>query len=80
MSFSICFTIIIMIDTADVLSEDVILKWYKEPHASRGKSTFIEQMKKFVEWLNNAEEGNYPFNVIIALTNRMFSLESEDDE
>ncbi|XP_013391605.1 basic leucine zipper and W2 domain-containing protein 1 isoform X2 [Lingula anatina] len=41
----------------DVLSEDVILKWYEDPAATtKGKSIFLEQMKKFVEWLKNAEE------------------------
>ncbi len=43
--------------TADVLSEETILKWYKDAHAAKGKSVFLEQMKKFVEWLQNAEEG-----------------------
>ena len=43
--------------TADVLSEDVILNWFKKDHSSRGKGHFLEQMKKFVEWLQNAEEG-----------------------
>lgn len=43
---------------ADVLTEEVILKWYKEGH-SKGKTTFLEQMKKFIEWLQNAEEGKY---------------------
>lgn len=42
---------------ADVLSEDVILKWYTSAHSSKGKGHFLEQMKKFVEWLQNAEEG-----------------------
>lgn len=42
---------------ADVLSEEAILKWYKDGHAAKGKSVFLEQMKKFVEWLQNAEEG-----------------------
>jgi len=42
---------------AEVLSEDVILKWYKDAHSTKGKSVFLEQMKKFVEWLQNAEEG-----------------------
>lgn len=41
----------------DVLSEDAILKWYKEGHSTKGKSTFLEQMKKFIEWLEQAEEG-----------------------
>ena len=48
-----CFSLKI----ADVLSEDVILKWYKKDHSGKGKGHFIEQMKKFVEWLQNAEEG-----------------------
>ena len=43
--------------TAEVVSEDAILKWYKEAHLTKGKSVFLEQMKKFVEWLENAEEG-----------------------
>ena len=42
---------------ADVLSEDTILRWYNEAHLSKGKSVFLEQMKQFVEWLKNAEEG-----------------------
>ena len=43
--------------TAEVLSEEPILKWYKDAHVAKGKSVFLEQMKKFVEWLKNAEEG-----------------------
>lgn len=42
---------------ADVLSEEAILKWYNDAHVAKGKSVFLEQMKKFVEWLKNAEEG-----------------------
>ena len=42
---------------ADVVSEDAILKWYKETHSARGWSVFADQMKKFVEWLEHAEEG-----------------------
>ncbi len=42
---------------ADVLSEDTVLKWYKGGHAAKGKSVFLEQMKKMVEWLQSAEEG-----------------------
>ena len=41
----------------EVLSEDVILHWYKEGHSQKGKSLFLDQMKKFVEWLQQAEEG-----------------------
>lgn len=42
---------------ADVLSEEAVLKWYKEAHSPRGWSVFMDQMKKFVEWLEHAEEG-----------------------
>lgn len=47
---------------AEVLSEEPILKWYKDAHVAKGKSVFLEQMKKFVEWLKNAEEGNKSFH------------------
>jgi len=48
--------IILLLYKTDVLSEDIIMKWYKECHSSKGKSVFLEQMKKFIEWLQNAEE------------------------
>lgn len=48
---------------ADVLSEEAILKWYKEAHVAKGKSVFLDQMKKFVEWLQNAEEGTVSFQL-----------------
>jgi len=48
--------IILLLYKTDVLSEESILKWYKEAHGSKGKSVFLEQTKKFVEWLQNAEE------------------------
>lgn len=35
------------------------MKWYKDSHSVKGKMMFLEQMKKFVEWLQSAEEGNY---------------------
>uniref|UniRef100_G1KMQ9 eIF5-mimic protein 1 n=1 Tax=Anolis carolinensis TaxID=28377 RepID=G1KMQ9_ANOCA len=50
--------IVVLFYKADVLSEEAILKWYKEAHLAKGKSVFLDQMKKFVEWLQNAEEGN----------------------
>lgn len=40
-----------------MLSEDAVLKWYKDGHSNKGKSVFLDQMKQFVEWLQNAEEG-----------------------
>jgi hypothetical protein len=48
--------IVVLFYKADVLSEDSILKWYKEAHTAKGKSVFLDQMKKFVEWLHSAEE------------------------
>lgn len=57
--------------TADVLSEEVIMKWYKEGHSVKGKMLFLDQMKKFIEWLQNAEEGelknmNTSFRILTA--------------
>lgn len=63
LKLSFCFNIVtyyilfFFFFVAEVLTEEVILKWYKEGH-SKGKTTFLEQMKKFIEWLQNAEEGN----------------------
>lgn len=48
--------IVLLLYKTDVLSEDVILKWYKDSHSQRGWSVFMDQMKKFVEWLEDAEE------------------------
>lgn len=48
--------ILVLFYRADVLSEDTILKWYKEAHSPKGKSIFLDQTRKFVEWLQNAEE------------------------
>ncbi|XP_005999143.1 eIF5-mimic protein 2-A isoform X1 [Latimeria chalumnae] len=48
--------IVVLFYKADVLSEEAILKWYRDAHVAKGKSVFLEQMKKFVEWLKNAEE------------------------
>lgn len=52
-----CLNVMITLFIAEVLSEEPILKWYKDAHVAKGKSVFLEQMKKFVEWLKNAEEG-----------------------
>uniref|UniRef100_A0A674ED27 eIF5-mimic protein 1 n=1 Tax=Salmo trutta TaxID=8032 RepID=A0A674ED27_SALTR len=48
--------IVVLFYKADVLSEEAILRWYKDTHTTKGKGVFVEQMKKFVEWLQNAEE------------------------
>merc|ERR1712045_804738 len=49
--------IVLLLYKTDILSEDAVLKWYKESHSQRGWSVFADQMKKFVEWLEHAEEG-----------------------
>lgn len=46
-----------------MLSEDTVLKWYKGGHAAKGKSIFLEQMKKMVEWLQSAEEGKCLYSI-----------------
>lgn len=48
--------IVLMFYKTEVVSEDSILKWYKEGHSNKGKMHFLEQMKQFIEWLQNAEE------------------------
>nr|ACO14947.1 extra bases [Caligus clemensi] len=48
--------IIVLLYKTNVLSEDVILRWYKEGSSQRGCSVFMDQMKKFIEWLEMAEE------------------------
>lgn len=48
--------IILLFYKTEVISEEVILKWYKDGHSVKGKMMFLEQMKKFIEWLQNAEE------------------------
>jgi hypothetical protein len=48
--------IVLLFYKTDVLSEDTIIKWYKEAHSVKGKSVFLEQMSKFIEWLQSAEE------------------------
>lgn len=61
--------IILLFYKAEVVSEHSIIKWYKEAHSAKGKMHFLEQMKKFIEWLQNAEEG-WTF----LFTNSLFAL------
>lgn len=49
--------IILLFYKTEVISEEIILRWYKELHSNKGKMHFLEQMRKFVEWLQSAEEG-----------------------
>ena len=62
---------------ADVLSEDTVLKWYKGGHAAKGKSVFLEQMKKMVEWLQSAEEGKYTFHLKMFFALRLVVLDTK---
>lgn len=48
--------IVMLLYKTDVVSEEVIIKWYKDGHSTKGKSVFLGQMTKMVEWLQNAEE------------------------
>jgi len=43
-----------LVCAADVLSEDAVLKWFND---GKGKGVLLEQLKPFVEWLKQAEEG-----------------------
>ncbi|XP_027044516.1 eIF5-mimic protein 2 [Pocillopora verrucosa] len=47
---------VLLLYKTDVLSEDTIIKWYKGGYSQKGKTVFLEQMKKMVEWLQSAEE------------------------
>jgi hypothetical protein len=48
--------VVLLLYKTDVLSEEVILKWYKDSHSTRGWSVFMDQMQKFIDWLEKAEE------------------------
>lgn len=48
--------IVMLFYKTDIISEQVILKWYKQDYNVKGKMMFVDQMKNFVEWLQNAEE------------------------
>jgi len=57
MNFQKAFTQIIqLLYKKDVITEDAVLKWYKEAHSNKGKGVFLSQAKQFVEWLEAAEE------------------------
>jgi len=57
MNFTTSFQkMVVLLYKKDVISEDVILKWFKDSSSPKGKTIFLEQMKKFVEWLEQAEE------------------------
>jgi len=55
-NFLKCFNkIVLLFYKTEILSEEVILKWYKDGHVPKGWTVYGEQMKKFVEWLEHAE-------------------------
>jgi len=55
-NFLKCFNkIVLLFYKTEVLSEEVILKWYKDGHVPKGWTVFMEQMKKFIDWLEQAE-------------------------
>lgn len=57
MTFMRAFQKIIMLFyKTDILSEQVIMKWYKQDYNVKGKMMFVDQMKVFIDWLQNAEE------------------------
>ncbi|CAF4880920.1 protein krasavietz [Pieris napi] len=57
MNFMRAFSkLVVMMYKSEVVSEEVILRWYRDPNSSKGKHMFLDQMKKFVEWLQSAEE------------------------
>jgi len=57
MNFTKAFLkIVMLLYKKDVLGEDVILKWFKDGYSPKGSRVFLDQTKKFVEWLQNAEE------------------------
>ena len=68
-NFLKCFNkIVLLFYKTEVLSEEVILKWYKDGHAPKGWTVFMDQMKKFIDWLEQAESGmdtHIAFSVIV---------------
>lgn len=57
MTFMRAFLKIVMLFyKTDVLPEQVIIKWYNQDYSVKGKMMFVDQMRQFVEWLQNAEE------------------------
>lgn len=50
------YKIIVLFYKLEIISEDTISKWYREAHSPKGKMHFLEKMRPFMEWLQNAEE------------------------
>jgi hypothetical protein len=50
------YKIIVLFYKSEIISEDSVLKWYRDGHSPKGKMHFLEKMRPFIEWLQNAEE------------------------
>eukprot|EP00128_Syssomonas_multiformis_P000772 Colp12_sorted_trinity150504_noHs@31192 len=48
--------IVLVLYNSDVLGEDAIMKWYETAHSPKGKTAFLNQMQKMIDWLRKAEE------------------------
>ena len=48
--------IVLLLYLHDVIVEEAILKWFYEVPFDKGKSTFLENMKRMVDWLETADE------------------------
>ena len=48
--------IILLLYMNDVIVEEAVLKWFYEVHIDKGKSIFLENMKRMVDWLETADE------------------------
>jgi len=50
------YKIIVLFYKMEIISEEPVLRWYREAHSPKGKMHFLEKMRPFIEWLQNAEE------------------------
>lgn len=50
------YKIIVLFYKLEIISEDSVLKWYREAHSPKGKMHFLEKIRPFIEWLASAEE------------------------
>ena len=48
--------IVLLLYMNDIIVEDAVLKWFYEVHIDKGKSIFLENMKRMVDWLETADE------------------------
>ena len=58
----------------EIISEDSVLKWYREAHSPKGKMHFLEKMRPFIEWLANAEEGKKSYLIYYFTSSRAISM------